>query len=217
MLLLILRLWQEPYGNPLNLEYMKSNILVKDRLEQKNKELFHLNQVEQTKNHNSENIKLAWAAVQRNGESLASYADFTNALGGVSSGRRYTVRIASKDVEIRGKYATYTEARPCGVYSVANPNAIYESTRYQWTPVDKKGGGVAFDLPWTGVNNCTDYAPEWMKKQPGQEEKNQKFSRDYISEAIKASQGWDFEREYNKNGKLTGDSWTKAKSLRRER
>ncbi|MFZ6686419.1 replication endonuclease [Undibacterium sp. SXout11W] len=106
--------------------------------------------------HAPENIKLAWAAVQRNGDSLASYADFTNAIGGVSSGRRYTVRIASRDVEIAGKYATYTDKRPCGVYSLGNPNAIYESTRYQWTRVDKKGGGVAFDLPWTGVNNCTE-------------------------------------------------------------
>ena len=164
-----------------------------------------------------DSVHKAWLSVQRVGDDLASFAAYIRAMGGQSCGRKSIIRIAKRDTEISGRYATYTESKPCGVYCVSNPNAVYESIRYQWTRVDKKGGAVAFDLPWTGVNNCTEYTPEWMKKATGEEDKNQKFARDYINEGLKASQGWDFEREYDKNGRLTGDSWTKAQSLRRER
>ncbi|MBC3930372.1 replication endonuclease [Undibacterium curvum] len=98
-------------------------------------------------------VKQAWSAAQRNGESLACFADYIRAQGGATVGRGYAVKIARRDTEVTGKYATYTEPKPCGVYCVSQPDAVYESIRYQWTVLKK--GGVAFDLPRTGVNNCT--------------------------------------------------------------
>jgi hypothetical protein len=47
--------------------------------------------------------------------------------------------------------------RYCG-----NPRAVYESVRYQWTVVGA-AKAVAFGLPWTGVNNCTQKS---KKKSP---------------------------------------------------
>ena len=99
-------------------------------------------------------IKAAWVAVQKTGEQLADWAAFCRALGGVTVGRRALVQLSRKEVEIVGRYATYIQDKPCGVYSVVNKNAVYESVRYQWTRVESAGGG-AVDLPWTGVNNCT--------------------------------------------------------------
>lgn len=109
-----------------------------------------------------EQIKAAWAAVQRTGDALASFADYIRAQGGATVGRGAAIKIATRDTEIIGRYATYTEAKPCGVYAVSNPDAVYESVRYRWTRVE--AGGVAFDLPWTGVNNCTpsEVLPPWM-------------------------------------------------------
>jgi hypothetical protein len=102
--------------------------------------------------HASEDIKQAWAAVQKSADARASFAEYCKAQGGVLCGRNYKVRIARKDIEIVGKYATYTEQKPCGVYSVTNPHAVFESVRYRWTKVEK--GGAVDCSPWTRVNNC---------------------------------------------------------------
>jgi hypothetical protein len=160
-----------------------------------------------------QNIKDAWHSVQRSGDALASFAGYLRAqqFGSGANAFRGFIRIAKREAEVEGKYATYKEDKPCGVFCISNPNAIYESMRFRWSRVDGGGVGVAFDLPWTGVNNCTDYVPHWMQKQ---EESNQKFSRDYISEAIRDSQGWDFGREYDKNGKLIRNSWVKYRRPR---
>lgn len=108
-------------------------------------------------------VKDAWKSAQRVGEELASFADYIKAQGGAIVGKGYRVRIATKGVEVVGRYSTGEKAKPCGVYSVTNPNDIYESIRYRWVRVD--GVGVAFDLPWTGVNNCTKTEdPDEMKK-----------------------------------------------------
>jgi hypothetical protein len=64
------------------------------------------------------------------------------------------VKIATRTTVVEGKYATYETNKPCGIYHVWNPHAVYESVRYQWTVVGK-AKAVAFDVPWTGVNNCT--------------------------------------------------------------
>lgn len=122
-----------------------------------------------------EQVKAAWSAVQRTGDDLASFADYLRAQGGATVGRGAAIQIARREAEIVGKYSTRMEEKPCGVYAVANPNAVYESVRYQWKRVDEVGG-VAFDLPWTGVNNCTPSSvePHWVREKYDQ--KNKIFS-----------------------------------------
>jgi hypothetical protein len=128
-------------------------------------------------------VKDAWKSAQRVGEELASFAGYIKAQGGAIVGKGYRVRIATKGVEVVGRYSTGEKAKPCGVYSVSNPNAIYESIRYRWVRVD--GVGVAFDLPWTGVNNCTKPEPsaehkKWLAdlKTSSEATKNKIFSSD---------------------------------------
>jgi hypothetical protein len=82
----------------------------------------------------------------------ADYAAYMMAQGGPTVGRGAAIKIAAREVTIKGRYATYDALKPVGVYAAAQPQAVYESVRYRWT-ID--GAGVAFDLPRTGVNNCT--------------------------------------------------------------
>ena len=104
-------------------------------------------------------IKAAWHAVQSiksTDAAVAKRADFAayvRAQGGVFVGRNTAVRIAKSAVLVEGRYLTREELKPCGVYAVRKPEAVYESTRYTWTV--KQGGGVAVAVPWTRVNNCT--------------------------------------------------------------
>ncbi|WP_211461810.1 replication endonuclease [Collimonas silvisoli] len=84
----------------------------------------------------------------------ASYRDYLRAQGGPTVGRKGLVKIATRATVVEGKYATYETDKPCGIYHAWNPHAVYESVRYQWTVVGA-AKAVAFDLPWTGVNNCT--------------------------------------------------------------
>jgi hypothetical protein len=84
----------------------------------------------------------------------ASYSDYLRAQGGPLVGRKGLVKIAMRSTIVEGKYATYEAEKPCGIYHAWNPRAVYESVRYQWTIVGA-AKAVAFDLPWTGVNNCT--------------------------------------------------------------
>jgi hypothetical protein len=86
----------------------------------------------------------------------ASFAGYLWAQGGPTVGRGAAIKIAAREVTITGRYATYEAAKPVGVYLAAQAHAVYESVRYQWTISGPgEGGGVAFDLPRTGVNNCT--------------------------------------------------------------
>lgn len=86
----------------------------------------------------------------------ASYADYTMAQGGPTVGRRAAIKIASREVTINGRYVTYEAQKPVGVYAVAQPEAVYEGVHYRWTITGAGDrAGVAFDLPRTGVNNCT--------------------------------------------------------------
>ena len=113
-------------------------------------------------------IKAAWLAGQKIEGSpeiakQASWADYLKAQGGATVGRGGLIQIATRKTTIQGKYSTYEDERPCGVYSIREMRvgedgkreigAIYESVRYQWTRKDSGGGAVA--VPWTGVNNCT--------------------------------------------------------------
>ena len=117
-------------------------------------------------------IKAAHAACQKiesEDPAVNKQADFGAymiAQGGPTVARRHlAVRIAARDVTIKGRYATYEQKKPAGVYASAFPLEVYESVRYRWTVEQKDGAGVAFDSPWTGVNNCTppasDGGPQW--------------------------------------------------------
>ncbi|MFJ2986582.1 replication endonuclease [Collimonas sp. NPDC087041] len=85
----------------------------------------------------------------------ASFSDYLRAQGGPTVGRDVLVKIARRTTTVEGKYATYDTRVPCGIYHAWNPLAVYESVRYQWTVVGE-AKAVAFDLPWTRVNNCTE-------------------------------------------------------------
>jgi hypothetical protein len=86
----------------------------------------------------------------------ADFGAYMLAQGGPTVTRRaLAVRIATREVTIKGRYATYDDKKPAGVYARAYPNEVYESVRYRWTIEAADGAGVALDSPWTGVNNCT--------------------------------------------------------------
>lgn len=112
-------------------------------------------------------IKAAYAACQKiesDDAAVAKQADFGAymlAQGGPTVGRGAAIKIAAREVTIKGRYATYDAPKPVGVYATAQPEAVYESVRYRWT-IEGRGAGVAFDLPRTGVNNCTATGgPAW--------------------------------------------------------
>jgi hypothetical protein len=112
-------------------------------------------------------IKLAHAACQKiesDDVAVSKQADFGAymlAQGGPTVGRGGAIKIAAREVSIKGRYATYDARKPVGVYATAQPEAVYESVRYRWT-IEGRGAGVAFDLPRTGVNKCTrPGAPAW--------------------------------------------------------
>ncbi|MQR01443.1 replication endonuclease [Glaciimonas soli] len=129
--------------------------------------------------HAPDAVKSAWQAAQTikateinivDGKRLktvktikqASYRDYLLAQGGPTVGRKGLVKIATRSTIVEGKYATYEMDKPCGIYHAFNPHAVYESVRYQWTVVGAAKAAV-FDLPWTGVNNCTQ---KFKKKVP---------------------------------------------------
>jgi len=107
-----------------------------------------------------EAIKAAHAACQKiesDDAAVARQADFgayVLAQGGPTVGRRAAIKIAAREVTVTGRYLTYDAPKPVGIYATAQPEAVYESVRYRWT-IEGAGAGVAFDLPRTGVNNCT--------------------------------------------------------------
>jgi hypothetical protein len=124
-----------------------------------------------TVQHAPEAVREAYQACQKiesKDPAVAQQADFARfiwAMGGPTCGRQAAIKLACKEVSITGKYVTYDAKKPVGVYLAAQPHAVYESVRYQWTitgPGDR--AGVAFAVPRTGVNKCT--RPAWTKKNP---------------------------------------------------
>lgn len=110
---------------------------------------------EETMRRAPQYMRDAWSAAQNiEGQKPADFAAYIRAQGGVNAGRNYTIAIAKRVEEVEGRYGIEEQARPVGIYGRANPNGVYESVRYQWTRVD--GVAVAVDVPWTGVNNCTE-------------------------------------------------------------
>ncbi|HJV86927.1 MAG TPA: replication endonuclease [Noviherbaspirillum sp.] len=119
---------------------------------------------EETVRNAHADVRAAWMACQKIESDdpmiarQADYAEFMKALGGPTVGRRGRVQLARRNTVIEGRYATYQEEKPCGVYHVTNANAVYESVRYQWSRVQPAEVVAA---PWTGVNNCTR---EWLRE-----------------------------------------------------
>jgi len=109
----------------------------------------------------AEAIRLAHAACQKIESDdpavnkQADFAAYIQAQGGPTVGRNCSVKIAARDVTIKGRYATYEDKRPVGVFAVGFPNEVYESVRYRWTIEDGDSASAAPAVPWTGVNNCT--------------------------------------------------------------
>lgn len=109
-----------------------------------------------------ESLKAAHLACQKiesDDPAVAHQADFgayMMAQGGPTIGQRAAIKIAARMMTIKGRYLTYDEPKPVGVYVAAYPDEVYEGVHYRWT-IEGAGAssGVAFDLPRTGVNNCT--------------------------------------------------------------
>ncbi len=169
-------------------------------------------------------LAAAWAAVQKTAQTTlidcdkteggkrevtqASFADYLRAQGGAQVGRAYKVRISAENVVVVGKYATYEASKPVGVYAVSASDEIYKSKRYVWERVGVAVAG-AFDLPRTGVNNCTntektvgDFAA-WVQEKKA---KNKNFSSfisgEEVKKAMQRDRAWNSGRIYDKNGFL---------------
>lgn len=147
-------------------------------------------------------IKAAYQACQKiesDDPAVAKQADFAAymmAQGGPTVGRGAAIKIAAREVTIKGRYATYDAPKPVGVYAAAQPEAVYESVRYRWT-IDG-AGGVAFDLPRTGVNNCTaPGGPAWTN--PANSPRN--FKKNFVRD------GWS--RSENSGKADGGQVWSK--------
>jgi len=119
-----------------------------------------------------EALKAAHAACQKiesDDPAVAQQADFGAymlAQGGPTVARRHlAVRIAARPVTIKGRYATYEDERPAGVFASAFPHEVYESVRYRWTVEQADAAGAVFASPRTGVNNCTG-EPEFDGRMP---------------------------------------------------
>lgn len=102
-----------------------------------------------------------YAAQKIDGQKQADFAAYIRAQGGVMTGRKYRIGVATRVAEVEGRYGLSEAARPVGIYAKAQPNAVYESTRYRWSKVGK---AAQPRCPWTRVNNCT--VPAWTKDAP---------------------------------------------------
>lgn len=97
----------------------------------------------------------------------ASFADYLRAQGGPAVMRRaLAVRIAARRVTINGRYATYEDRKPVGVYASAFPLEVFEGVHYRWTISDGRSSAALTGRPRTGVNNCTG-APAWTRPECG--------------------------------------------------
>lgn len=110
----------------------------------------------------------------------ADFAGYLLAQGGMNVGRDYRIRIAKQLKTIDGKYSTYEAEKPVGVFMQGHEKK-YKSMRFEWLRVAASAVAVVFDLPRTGVNNCTEpngekVAPPWMTEK--YDLKNKIFSSD---------------------------------------
>jgi hypothetical protein len=163
-----------------------------------------------------EEVRAAWRACQKiesDEAAVAKQADFAAYLwaqGGPTVARkRLAVRIAARQVEVKGRYATYTDEKPVGVYASAFPNEVYEGVHYRWT-IDgaDRGPLPRFSPPRTGVNNCTSPAAEpfWTKPAPA------------ATQAQRAPRKRRFDHAENRgDGTPDSQKWSRADELRAKR
>ena len=118
---------------------------------------------EETVRHAPEAIKEAWKAVQKTEGSRTSFASYLRQQGGPAVGRAGLIQLAKRTITVEGKYATYQDEKPCGVYHAWNIGAVYESVRHVWKRLEKTEA-VAVAVPWTRVNNCTRQWQAELKK-----------------------------------------------------
>lgn len=121
-------------------------------------------------------ILAAHAAVQKTTYRQACWRGYMAAQGGAMTGRGYGIRIVcSEDGATEGRYGDQVPARIVGVEHDSRPGEWVISDRKVWKPkgtwadpvgqrgpVPIPGLGVglrAFDLPRSGVNNCTQARP----------------------------------------------------------
>lgn len=110
------------------------------------------------------NVRAAWDAAQRvertdadgvvTVERPADYAAYIRAQGGVCMGRDYAIAIAKEPARVEGRYGAYDGMAPVGIFARVDPQAVYGSTRYQWTRVQT---GDRRCRSWSPVNNCTPW------------------------------------------------------------
>lgn len=163
-------------------------------------------------------IKDAWAACQKiesQDPASAKQADFAAYLwaqGGPAVARKaLAIKVAARQVEIKGRYATYTDDKPVGVYATAYPDEVYEGVHFRWTVEGASDANVPrFIPPRTGVNNCTrpGPAPFWTKAEsaPGQYKPARDYSRRFKSDPT----------ENRGDGTPGSQTWSRAADLRAE-
>lgn len=116
-----------------------------------------------------EAVRAAHAAAQKiestdpNVSKQADWAEYLWAQGGPDVMRKaLAVRIAARDVTVNGRYATYEDKKPVGVFATAYPKEVYEGVHYRWTITDGRTSAARIGRPRTGVNNCTG-RPAWTR------------------------------------------------------
>jgi hypothetical protein len=161
-----------------------------------------------------EEVRAAHLAAQKieNADPLAAkqadWAAYLWAQGGPSVARKHlTVRIAARPVTIKGRYATYEDEKPVGVYATAYPKEVYEGVHYRWTIEGMGRPAAAACPPRTGVNNCTDWperpttGPAWTRP-----ENSGRYHGPRYSSGKPRSE----RTENNGDGKLGGQTWSQA-------
>lgn len=155
--------------------------------------------------HAPEEIQAAYKAAQKvagatpEETAQADFAAYVMAQGGVNVGRNYKIRIYKEAAIVEGKYATYEQEKPIGIYAISEPDVIYKSVRYVWREVAKAG---AVAVPWTGVNNCTEPGKNAPWAKTGHFEK-QIFSDVWASE-FKQYREKDHDFDFERYRKLFG-------------
>jgi hypothetical protein len=166
-----------------------------------------------------EEIRAAHLAAQKieNADPLAAkqadWAAYLWAQGGPAVTRKnLTVRIAARQVTIKGRYATYEDEKPVGVYATAYPDEVYEGVHYRWTIEGTGRPAAAACPPRTGVNNCTDWperpttGPAWTRPENGGAYQGPRYSTGKPRSERNENQG---------DGTLGGQTWSRGDDLDR--
>lgn len=99
---------------------------------------------------------MAWQAVQKEaGGKRADWAQYLRAQGGAVVARKdLVITLASDKKTVQGRYGEAVRVMPYGVRCVDLSGVVFQSVRYTWKQ-SKGAVAVAFDLPRTRVNKCT--------------------------------------------------------------